>query len=176
MNFNRCNSVHMEDVYDEDTHQPNAASLNPSSILELIDSDGEEDDCPPLIEVKDDKDKDDEDEDAEESAETELDKLYACQVHCADNIIGRLSKGWDSPVYVFFEKTPDIVYINDHRVHVFECAVTHCKGKGNDHIVRCYLDTGDAKAIFTNMQRFAGVMRPQLLPITRGMFWLPVRL
>ena len=75
MNLDRRNSVHMEDVHDEDTHQPNAAPLNPSSILELIDSDGEEDDCPPLIEVEDDEDdedEDDEDEDAEESAEAEL--------------------------------------------------------------------------------------------------------
>ena len=33
-----------------------------------------------------------------------------------------------------------------HQVHIFECAATHCKGKGNGRIVRQYLDTGDAKS------------------------------
>jgi len=149
----------MEDVHDEDVHPPNAAPLNPSSILELADSDDEEDDCPPLIDVEvedEDEDEDEDDEDAEESAEAELGKLLACQVHCADKSTERLSKGWDSPVYVFFEKTPDIVYINDRRVHVFECAATHCKGKGNGRMVRRYLDTGDAKST-SNLRKHAKI-------------------
>ncbi len=41
---------------------------------------------------------------------------------------------------------PSIEYIKGRRVHVFECAATHCKGKGNGRFVRRYLDTGDAKS------------------------------
>ena len=37
-------------------------------------------------------------------------------------------------------------YIKDHHVHVFECSARHCKGKGNGHMVHCYLDTTDAKS------------------------------
>ena len=66
--------------------------------------------------------------------------------HCADKYLARLSKEWNSPVYVFFKPLPLIEYIKGHRVHVFECAVTHCLGKGNGHMVHRYLDTGDARS------------------------------
>ena len=49
-------------------------------------------------------------------------------------------------MYVFFNQTPSIAYINDRRVHVFECAAIRCMGKGNGRMVRRYLDTGDAKS------------------------------
>jgi hypothetical protein len=49
-------------------------------------------------------------------------------------------------VYVFFKQSPLIEYIKDRRVHVFECAATHCLSKGNGCMVRRYLDTGDAKS------------------------------
>ena len=52
---------------------------------------------------------------------------------------------WTSPIYVFFRKTPRIDYVNDCRVHVFECAAGKCRGK-NGRDVRRYLDTGDAKS------------------------------
>lgn len=52
---------------------------------------------------------------------------------------------WTSPIYVFFRKTPRIDYVNDRRVHVFECAAGKCRGK-NGWDVRRYLDTGDAKS------------------------------
>jgi hypothetical protein len=40
---------------------------------------------------------------------------------------------------------PRIEYIDNCRVHIFECAASHCKGKhGCD--VRRFLDTGDAKS------------------------------
>jgi hypothetical protein len=46
---------------------------------------------------------------------------------------------------VFFKHTPRIEYIDNRRVHVFECAASHCKGRhGRD--VRRFLDTGDAKS------------------------------
>jgi hypothetical protein len=48
------------------------------------------------------------------------------------------------------------VYIKERRVHEFECAATHCKGKGNGRIVRCYLDTGDAKSI-SNLRKHAKI-------------------
>jgi hypothetical protein len=46
---------------------------------------------------------------------------------------------------VFFGRTPRIEYVDQRRVHVFECAASHCKGKhGRD--VRRFLDTGDARS------------------------------
>jgi len=66
--------------------------------------------------------------------------------HHADNCTEQLLKDWNSPVYVFFKQTPSIAYIKGRRVHEFECAATHCMGKGNGHIVCHYLDTGDAKS------------------------------
>ena len=60
--------------------------------------------------------------------------------------LDRLSKEWNSPIYVFFKPTPSIEYINDRRVHVFECSAKHCKGKGNGRLVRRYLDTSDRKS------------------------------
>ena len=41
---------------------------------------------------------------------------------------------------------PSIEYIKGRCVHVFECAATHCIGKGNGRLVCRYLDTGDAKS------------------------------
>ena len=49
-------------------------------------------------------------------------------------------------MYAFFKPIPSIVYINDRRVHVFECSAARCMGKGNGRLVRRYLDTGDAKS------------------------------
>ena len=60
--------------------------------------------------------------------------------------LDRLSKEWNSPIYVFFKPTPSIEYIKDRRVHVFECSAKHCKGKGNGRFVHHYLDTSDAKS------------------------------
>lgn len=60
-------------------------------------------------------------------------------------MIERLSKDWNSPIYVFFKLSPRIEYVNDRRVHVFECAAGRCRGK-NGRYVRRFLDTGDAKS------------------------------
>jgi hypothetical protein len=62
------------------------------------------------------------------------------------NIVERLSKDWNSPIYVFFKPTPLIEYVKERRVHVFECSAKHCRGKGNGRMVRRYLDTSDAKS------------------------------
>jgi hypothetical protein len=61
------------------------------------------------------------------------------------NSIERLSKDWNSPIYVFFRKSPRIEYVNHCHVHVFECAAGRCRGK-NGRDVRWYLDTSDAKS------------------------------
>ena len=68
----------------------------------------------------------------------------------------RLSKDWNSPVYIFFKPTPLIEYIKDRCVHVFECNAKHCKGKGNGRMVRRYLDTGDAKST-SNLRKHAKI-------------------
>ena len=68
----------------------------------------------------------------------------------------RLSKEWNSPIYVFFKPTPSIAYIKEHRIHVFECATTRCLGKGNGCMVCRYLDTGDAKST-SNLRKHAKI-------------------
>ncbi|KAG1839441.1 hypothetical protein DFJ58DRAFT_667761, partial [Suillus subalutaceus] len=52
----------------------------------------------------------------------------------------RLMTDWTSPIYAFFEPTPEIEYHDNRRCHVFKCAVRGCK-----HKVRQYLDKKDAK-------------------------------
>ena len=39
---------------------------------------------------------------------------------------------------------------------MFECAATHCLGRGNGRIVRRYLDTGDAKST-SNLRKHAKI-------------------
>ncbi|KAJ3513595.1 hypothetical protein NLJ89_g2859 [Agrocybe chaxingu] len=131
-------SARVEDADDPKDHRRSAPPRNPNRVLEA--ADGSDDDAiivdkdmtdlPGLEELDDSEDEDEEVEEAEESAEAELE---------------RLKKEWNSPIYVFFKSTPAIEYINDRRVHVFECAAKHCCGRNGRH-VRRYLDTGDAKS------------------------------
>jgi hypothetical protein len=72
------------------------------------------------------------------------------------NMIERLSKDWNSPVYVFFKPMATVEYVNERRVHVFECAAKFCKGRGNGRYVRRYLDTSDAKST-SNLRKHAKV-------------------
>jgi hypothetical protein len=159
----------MEEVDKEENyiHPPNVPPLNKSRVLEHSDgSDDDEDDCPPLIAREDDDDDNDNDnedgsdddaEEPEESAEAELGLFDGISDSYRTNIcIERLSKEWNSPVYVFFEPTPSIVYIKDRRVHEFECAATRCMGKGNGRVVRRYLDTGDTKST-SNLRKHAKI-------------------
>ncbi|CAA7270538.1 unnamed protein product [Cyclocybe aegerita] len=136
-------SARVEDIEDSTDCYHSVPPQNPNCILEAVD--GSDDDTiiieddfeglPTLEEVNKDSDDEDEDEDkaeeAEESEEAELE---------------RLKKDWSSPVYVFFKTTPSIEYINECRIHVFECAAKHCCGRNGRH-VRRYLDTGDAKSM-----------------------------
>ena len=57
----------------------------------------------------------------------------------------RMSKKWTSPVYVFFETTPEIEYKGGRRCHVFECAASRCKGRNSRYVSR-FLDKGDANS------------------------------
>jgi hypothetical protein len=61
----------------------------------------------------------------------------------------RLSKKWTSPIYAFFNPTPDIEYVNGRRCHVFTCAAKSCKQR-----VRRFLDKGDAGST-SNLRKHA---------------------
>ena len=125
----------MEEI-DEEDFPRNVAPTNKSCIIEL--SDGSNDN---------DKDKD-EGEAPKESEEAELGQLlpwYLWNV-LTDKDTECLSKDWNSPVYAFFKPIASIIYLNDHHIYVFEYSATHCRGKGNGHMVHHYLDTGDAKS------------------------------
>jgi hypothetical protein len=108
---------------------------------------------PGLELVNDDEDSDDDEkktnnEGPAESAEAESSGLSSRSISkkIVNSILELLSKDWNSPIYVFFKPTPSIEYIKERCVHVFECNVKHCNGKGNGHMVRHYLDTTDAKS------------------------------
>ena len=64
-----------------------------------------------------------------------------------------MSQKWTSPVYVFFETTPEIEYKGSCRCHVFECAAGRCKGH-NSHYITHFLDKGDAN-FASNLLRHA---------------------
>ena len=135
----------MEEI-DEEDFPHNVAPTNKPCIIEL--SDGSNDD---------DKDKD-EGEAPEESEEAELGQLLPWYLRniLTDKDTEHLLKDWNSPVYAFFKPIASIVYLNDRRVHVFECSATHCRGKGNGHMVRRYLDTGNAKST-SNLRKHAKI-------------------
>lgn len=69
--------------------------------------------------------------------------------------VERLLNEWNSPVYVFFRKTPRIEYKDGRRCHVFECAAARCKAR-NGRDVRRFLDKGDAKST-SNLRKHAKV-------------------
>lgn len=83
------------------------------------------------------------DNEADETAEDELSKCNNLDI----NIIlikyktERVMKDWNSPVYAFFDPTPQIVEIDGRRAHDFKCQAKRCKTK-----VRRYLDKGDARS------------------------------
>jgi hypothetical protein len=52
---------------------------------------------------------------------------------------------------------PIIEYVDNRRVHVFECGALCCNGKGRGaRHIRRYLDTGDAKST-SNLRRHAKI-------------------
>jgi hypothetical protein len=62
------------------------------------------------------------------------------------SIIERLSKEWNSPIYVFFKTFPRIEYVDNRRAHIFECAAGRCRSGKHGRDVRRYLDKSDAKS------------------------------
>jgi hypothetical protein len=122
----------IEDIEDEEDLRRSPPPPNPNHVLEGPDD---------VIEVHSDVP-----EKPAESAEAELSKSYLsieslCLPLCAE----QLSKKWTVPVYVLFRLMPRIEYVDSHRVHVFECAAKHCKGK-HGRGVRRFLDKGDEKS------------------------------
>jgi len=124
-------SASIEDMLDEQDHPRSNPPRNPMHILESVDGDDENEDNdppPPAIDVDDDEDKDKDDGDGVEDDEAELHLflLLLCE-NFAKFSIECLSKDWNSPVYVFFRKTPRIEYKENCQCHVFECAAGRCK-------------------------------------------------
>lgn len=131
---------------------------NPQRILEA--SDGSDDDAPAAaasddmpglspIEI-DDTNKEPEDD----LAELRKPFIYFSHVTLANNYLDRLSKDWDTPVYVFFKPIPHIWYHNGRKAHEFECAASRCKAKTK--FVHRFLDKGDAKST-SNLRRHAKI-------------------
>jgi len=58
--------------------------------------------------------------------------------------VEKMQKDWDALIYVFFQSTPTIKYIEERKAHVFQCAASHCRCK--TRFVCCFLDTKDAKS------------------------------
>src|SRR6266481_9240093 len=53
-----------------------------------------------------------------------------------------LSQDWTSPVYTFFEPTPEIKYIDKRKSHLLKCLA-----KGCNKTVRRFLDKANAKSM-----------------------------
>lgn len=130
------------DVSDEEDDEGHCSTPphNPNHVLE-----GPDDDENQAVDIADDGD-DSVPENPAESAEAELSKSNEdiIFVRGLTLLLEWLSQKWTSPIYVFFWPTPRIEYINSHRVHVFQCAAKHCKGR-NGRGVRQFLDKGDTK-------------------------------
>jgi hypothetical protein len=69
--------------------------------------------------------------------------------HTDDSLPERLRKKLTSPVYAFFQPTPDIEYVSARRCHVFICAAKGCKQR-----IRRSLDKGDAGST-SNLRKHA---------------------
>ncbi len=149
----------------KDVAEPAAAAgpqpCHSSRILEATDGSDNDEDTRGKPELEDVEADEDEEEDKEneneepEDDEAELGKSNypVCQnIQLISYFIARLMKRWDAPVYAFFRPTPAIVYVEDCKVHVFECAASHCKCK--TQFIRRYIDTGDISST-SNLCRHA---------------------
>jgi hypothetical protein len=122
-----------------------AQPRHPGHILEA--TDGTNDDnpfgMPGLIDIEDNNvDKGEDPEPEDDDAELGMCIRISVEIfNQRKNLIARLMKRWDTPVYAFFRPTPAIVYVDGCKVHIFECAASHCKCK--TRFIRCYIDTGD---------------------------------
>jgi len=121
----------------------------PDHILEATDGTNDSDD--PFEPVNwnsdnDDKDKDNSKFDLDDTTELSMTciiLLTAQLVSILKKMIGKLSKEWDTPIYVFFKLTPSVQYIEGCKAHIFKCSTSHCCGKTRS--ICQFLDKGDAK-------------------------------
>ena len=152
-------AVKIEEVPDEGDNSYEKPR-NSRNILEAADGSDDEFGAPLSEVISFDTDTDEEVspkivEDDEEDDEAEL-SMYLYSVRSLVDFkffSARMSKKWTSPVYVFFENTPDIQYKEGRRCHVFKCAATQCKGRNTRHVYR-FLDKGDANST-SNLLRHA---------------------
>jgi hypothetical protein len=115
----------------------------------------------------------DSDEPAPKPKETAQEELGGQVLHhlhvncsvCTHAFLGRLSKGWDVPIYAFFEPVPEIKEIEMYdkakkkivkrRCHEFKCTAQNCLSKGAlGRGVRRFLDTDD-KTSTSNLRKHA---------------------
>jgi len=61
----------------------------------------------------------------------------------------KLRKEWTSPIYAFYQSTPEIGYEDGHHYHPFKCA-----GRGCKKMICCYLDKKVAKST-SNLHKHA---------------------
>ena len=90
----------------------------------------------------------DEDDDAE-LGKMSFDIYLTSLTH---QILARLRKEWDAPIYVFFKPLPAIEYVDNRKAHIFQCAAIRCRAR--TRFVRRFLDTGDATST-SNLRRHA---------------------
>jgi hypothetical protein len=94
----------------------------------------------------------DEDDDAE-LGESSCNK-YCKMTSLTYQLLERLRKEWDAPIYVFFKPLPTVEYIDNRKAHIFQCAAIQCRAR--TRFVRRFLDKGDAKST-SNLRRHAKV-------------------
>ena len=68
------------------------------------------------------------------------------------DVLERLAKEWNAPIYAFFKTIPTIEYVEERRCHSFICAAKHCLHRSR--AVRRYLDKRDANST-SNMRKHA---------------------
>jgi hypothetical protein len=135
----------VEDVAEPMT-VPGPQPHHSSHILEAADGSNDDNDTmgKPEIEKNEAKNEDSSKETESEDDEAELGRssYTICQnIQLIWQFTACLMKCWDTPVYTFFRPTPTIIYVEGHKVHIFECAVTHCKCK--TRLIHHYINTGD---------------------------------
>ncbi|KIK78545.1 hypothetical protein PAXRUDRAFT_40912, partial [Paxillus rubicundulus Ve08.2h10] len=72
-----------------------------------------------------------------------------------------LMKEWTSPIYAFFDATPQILTIDGWQVHEFKCSAWGCKVK-----IQCYLDKKDVRSTGNMQKHVKGCWGPEVLPAT----------
>ncbi|KAF8073490.1 hypothetical protein FPV67DRAFT_1380957, partial [Lyophyllum atratum] len=69
----------------------------------------------------------------------------------------RMSRGWTSVAYAFYAPVPEIVYIDNRRVHEFACLAEGCKYK-----CRRFLDKKDATSTGSLIKHIKSCWGPEV--------------